>query len=165
MSAEKKKQRSVLILVVGLVVVLMGSVLFVGAVSGWFSDMKVELEPEYYCKEECDGELLDLSGEQYEELVNSKKSFVVFVDQSGCVTAEKLKGYIKDYAKEVGIKPYIILFSEAKNTSLHDHVKYYPSVAIVSRGRIVNYLRADNDNDSDYYNDYNEFRKWISQYL
>lgn len=166
MGAEKKKQRNALGLIVALVVVLMGSVLFVGAVSGWFSDgVDVVLDEEYYCNDNCDGEYMELSGSEYERLMEEKKSFVVFVDQKNCTTAITLGGYVSDYAKEAGIKVYRMMFSEARETSMHDYVKYYPSVVIVSKGRVAGYLRADSDEDADMYNDQDAFVKWMERYL
>ena len=67
MKKGEKKQKQVVFLVVALVVVLLGVVLFVGAVSGWFDD-EVVLDKEYYCTE-CDGKFMELSGEKYEELI------------------------------------------------------------------------------------------------
>ena len=165
MSAEKKKQRNVLGLIVTLVAVLLGLVLFAGAMGGWFDDNKVVLDVEYYCGENCDGEYMDLDGAGYEELVRDGGSFVVFVDQSGCTTADRLSGYVKDYAREARVKVYRMMFSEARETSLHDYVKYYPSVVVVSKGRVAGYLRADSDEDADMYNDYDAFRGWMGRYL
>ena len=136
-----------------------------GAVSGWFGGGKVVLDVEYYCGESCDGEYLQLTGVEYEELVRDGGSFVVFVDQSGCTTADRLREYMSDYALETGIKVYRMMFAEAKETLLHDYVKYYPSVVVVSKGRVVGYLRADSDEDADYYNDYEAFRMWMRRYL
>ena len=161
MSAEKKKQRNVLGLVVALVVVLLGGVLFVGAVSGWFSNDMVMLDEEYYCGENCDGEMAELSGAKYEQLVADGKSFVVFIDQSGCTTADRLKEYMKDYALEAGVKVYRMMFADARETSLHEYVKYYPSVVVVSKGKVTAWLRADSDEDADYYNDYEAFEGWM----
>ena len=152
-------------LVVLLVAVIGGTVLFLGAVGGWFGGSKVTLDAEYYCGEECDGEMTELSGARYEELVRNGGSFVVFVDQSGCTTAERLRGYVADYAREIGVRVYRMMFSEVKETSLHDFVKYYPSVAVVSRGRVAGYLRADSDEDADIYNNYEMFKRWIKRYL
>lgn len=160
MSAEKKKQKNVFGLLVALVVVLLGGVLFVGAVSGWFSNVAVVLDTEYYCDENCNSEMMELSGAEYERLIAEKKSFVVFIDQGGCTTADRLKGYMKDYAMEAGVKVYRMMFADARETSLHEYVKYYPSVAVVSKGKVVAWLRADSDEDADYYNDYEAFKKW-----
>lgn len=152
-------------LIVLLVVVVGGTVLFVGAASGWFGSSKVVLDAEYYCGDSCDGEMMELTGAEYEELIREGGSFVVFVDQSGCTTADRIREYMTDYALETGVRVYRMMFSEARDTSLHDHVKYYPSVVIVSRGRVVGCLRADSDEDADIYNDYDVFKEWMGRYL
>lgn len=133
-----------------------------GAVSGWFDDPKVKLDAEYY----ADGaEFMKLSAGEYEGLVESKKSFVVFVDQGGCTTADRLREYVTRYMTETGILVYRMMFEEIKETSLHEQVKYYPSVAIVSKGRVVAWLRADSDEDAKMYNDYDTFKAWMEKYI
>lgn len=152
-------------LILLLIVVVGGIVIFVGAVSGWFGDSKVVLDVDYHCGESCNGEMMELTGAKYEELIQNGGSFVVFVDQSGCTTADRLRGYMTDYTIDNGIKAYRMMFSEARETSLHDYVKYYPSVVIVSRGQVMSYLRADSDDDADYYNEYESFKRWADRYL
>ena len=164
MSAEKKKQLGVLGLIVALVVVLVGSLVFVGAVSGWFDDPKVVVSEEYRCIEGCE-EFASLDAASYEDLVKAGKSFVVFVDQDGCTTADRLRRYVSDWAASAGVKVYRMMFSEVKKTSLHDYVKYYPSVAILDRGMVRGYLRADSDEDADAYNNYDAFLGWMQRYL
>ena len=161
MSAEKKKQMGVLGLVIALVVVLMGSLLFVGAASGWFDDPKVVLDAEYY----GDFEMMDLTAAEYDELVAARKSFVVFVDQGGCTTADRLRGFVSDWAAEAGVKVYRMMFSEVKKSSLHEFVKFYPSVAVVARGAMRAYLRADAEEDAGAYNDFEVFKWWMEHYL
>ena len=165
MGAKRKSELKIWQLVLLLLIVVGGTILFVGATSGWFGSGKVVLDAEYYCGEDCDDEMMELSGAKYEDLVKEGKSFVVFVDQSGCTTADRLRGYVTDYAHKVGIKVYRMMFSEARETSLHDYVKYYPSVAVVSHGKVVAWLRADSDEDADYYNDNEAFNKWLNRYL
>ena len=164
MSAEKKKQMGVLGLIVALVVVLMGSVVFVGAAAGWFDDPKVVLDAEYSCTEDCE-DLMELTAAGYEELIDAKKSFVVFVDQGGCTTADRLRGYVQDFAREKEVRVYRMMFSDMKETSLHDYVKYYPSVVVVGKGVVKAYLRADSDEDAAIYNDEQAFMDWIKKYL
>ncbi len=152
-------------LVLALVMVVGGAVLFVGAVSGWFGGgLKTALDAEYYCTE-CDGKYMDLSGEEYEKLISDKKSFVVLIDQGGCTTADRLKRYMSEYAKSVGVKVYRMMFSDMKETSLHNSVKYYPSVVVISKGRVAGFLRADSDDDAKMYNDYEAFKGWVERYL
>ena len=99
---EQKRQMGVMGLVITLVVVLAVGVLFVGAVSGWFDDGKVSLSQEYYNQDEAG--LIELSVDDYNKKIDEKKSFVLFVDQTGCTTADKLRGYIENWAKEKGVK-------------------------------------------------------------
>ena len=165
MSAEKKKQMGVLGLIVALVVVLFGGVLFVGAASGWFDSTKVTLDAEYVCGESCDGEFMELDAAGYEELVKARKSFVVFVDQGGCTTADRLRGFMQDYAREKGVKIYRMMFEQVKESSLHNAVHYYPSVALISKGKVVGALQADSDADAPAYNDYETFKEWMKKFF
>ncbi len=158
----KKKNRKILPLVMALIVVVLGSILFVGAASGWFDNHKVKLDAEYY----ADGaEFMELTAGEYEGLTEVKKSFVVMVDQSGCTTADRLREYVTRYMIETGISVYRMMFAEVKESSLHEKVKYYPSIAVVSKGKVVAYLRADSDEDAGEYNNYDEFKDWMSRYL
>ena len=145
-----------------LIVVVLGSILFVGAASGWFDNHKVKLDAEYY----ADGaEFMELTAGEYEGLIEARKSFVVMVDQSGCTTADRLREYVTQYMAETGILVYKMMFEEVKESSLHEQIKYYPSVAVVSRGKVVAYLRADVDEDAEAYNNYDAFKEWMGKYL
>ena len=153
-------------LVLGLLIVVVGGILFVVAVSGGFDgDSRAVLDAEYRCDGECGGGFMDLSPDEYERLVAEKKSFVVFVDQGGCKTADNLRGFVSDYADARGFKVYRMMFEDVKKTSLYDFVKYYPSVAVVSRGKVIGNLRADSDEDADAYNKYEAFEGWADKYL
>ena len=159
---KKKQQKSVIWLVGALILVVGGGVLFVGAASGWFDDPKVKLDAEYY----ADGaDFMELSAGEYEGLVEARKSFVVMVDQAGCTTADRLREYVTQYMAETGILVYKMMFEEVKESSLHEQIKYYPSVAVVSRGKVVAYLRADVDEDAEAYNNYDAFKEWMGKYL
>ena len=162
MGKKKKQQPGVLKLVIALAVVLAGGVLFMGAVGGWFTNQKIILDEEYYSEETG---LMELSTEEYENLREMKKSFVVFVDQDGCVTADRLREYVQDWSASVGVRAYRMMFGEAKNSSLHEYVKYYPSVVLIDKGKVRMYLRADSDEDAPMYNDYNEFETWIKKWI
>ena len=162
MGKRPKKQIKTGWLIVALLVVIVGGVVFVGAVGGWFDAKKVRLDADYY----ADGaEYMEISADEYEGLVANKKSFVVMIDQNGCTTADTMREYVTRYMTETGIKVYKMMFEDLKNTTLHDTVKYYPSVVIVNKGQVAGYLRADSDEDAGAYNNYDEFRKWMRQYL
>lgn len=162
MSAEKKKQMKVLGLIIALVVVLFGGLLFMAAVSGWFDNTRVTLDEEYYGDAT---EYMELSAGEYEDLIENKKSFAVLVDKGGCTTADRLREYGLEYAKEKGILVYRVMFDEMKETSMYDTVRYYPSLVIISKGKIAGYLRADADEDAPAYNDYADFKAWVDKFL
>ena len=158
----KKKNRKILPLAMALIVVVLGSILFVGAASGWFDNHKVKLDAEYY----ADGaEFMELTAGEYEGLIEAKKSFVVMVDQSGCTTADRLREYVTRYMTETGILVYKMMFDQVKESSLHEWVKYYPSVAVVGKGIVRGHLRADSDEDAEIYNNYDAFKEWMGKYL
>lgn len=152
-------------LVVGLLLVVLGLVMFILAVSGVFSSPKAEISAEYLCGESCDGEYMELSSSEYDNLIDERKSFVVLVDQDGCTTADRLEGFVRDFAISRGLKIFKMMFSDMKNTSLHDFVKYYPSVAVISNGKVIGWLRADEDVDAPAYNNYDDFLTWVQKYL
>lgn len=165
MGKDKKKQLGVLGLIVALVIVLIGGLIFMGAVAGWFDDPKVVIDGEYVCDNESGCDYMELTAGEYDELVKTQKSFVVFVDQDGCTTADRLRGYVSDWATSRGMKVYRMMFAEVKESSLHDQVKYYPSVVVVDKGVVRAWLRADSDEDAEMYNNYDAFNEWMGRYL
>ena len=87
------------------------------------------------------------------------------MDQGGCRTADKLREYVLDWASTAGVKVYRMMFSDVKETPLYEFVRFYPSVAVISKGEVVEWLRADADEDAEAYNNYDEFVKWIDRIL
>ncbi|MBQ2659963.1 hypothetical protein IJF86_00855 [Candidatus Saccharibacteria bacterium] len=108
---------------------------------------------------------VDITGAEYESLVASQRSFLVFVDQAGCITADGLKKIAAEISEEKQLKVYHLFFSEARDTSLHNYVKYYPSFVIVHSGEVVDWLKADSDDDIERYKDKTELLSWLEKYL
>lgn len=152
-------------LALGLVLIVGGTVLFILAVSGVFNSPRAKISEEYICGEGCDGGYTEITPEEYEKLIEEKKSFVIFIDQGGCTTADRLEGYVSDWSKEKGLKVFKIMFDKMKKTSLFESVKFYPSVAVISEGNPIGWLRADEDADSDAYNNYEAYKTWVLKYL
>ena len=163
MKKQTKKPVRAWVLSIALVAVVGGSILFVGAVAGWFDSKTVTLSEEYYHSDTQEFMELDKLG--YENLVAEKKSFVVFIDQEGCKTADNLQGFLQNYMAEHQIAIYKMMFTEMKETALHDNIKYYPSVAIISGGKLVTYLRADSDEDANIYNNSEALETWMNKWV
>ena len=62
----KSRRKSIILLLIGLVAVVGFSVVFIGAVSGWFSSVSIALDEEYICGDECEGEFINISAAEYE---------------------------------------------------------------------------------------------------
>ena len=58
-----------------------------------------------------------------------------------------------------------IPFAEFKSTNYYNTVKYAPSIIVIKKGKIVDYLDADSDEDIIKYQDVEAFESWISQYI
>ena len=154
------------LLMVGLILVITESIVFAVSLVGWFDDKKkVEISSEYVCGAGEVPEFINVDAPGYEQLAAEKKSFVIFVDQGGCATADGLRERLMEYAKKKGIRINRIMFSEMKETTLHDKIKFYPSVAIISDGEVVAWLRADLAADAEIYNDYDALEKWLGKWL
>lgn len=109
------------------------------------------------------GELIDITSSEYTKMIAEGRSFLLMVDQGGCTTADQLRKYMQDYLRETGQIGYRIYFSEIKETSLYEKVKFYPSAVIVRSGEVIAWLKADSDEDADEYNNEDEFDKWMEE--
>ena len=106
-------------------------------------------------------EVVDLSMSDYNKIISDKKSGLIFVDQNGCVTAEKMRKFIDEISAENNMKFYRMMWSEAKEVMPHEEVPYYPSLVIIKDGNIIASLRANSDEDGPIYNDKKLLEDWI----
>ena len=79
------------------------------------------------------------------------------------IKVAEARGVIINSISKRGIDIYKMMFKEVKESSLNDFVKYYPSVAIIEKGKVKTYLRADSDDDANVYNNYEDFERWMSE--
>lgn len=113
----------------------------------------------------CSGNFVDVDAVGYENLILNQKSYMVLVDQDACVTSERLKEFINRYVGDSGLKVYRIMYEDMKATSLYDKVDYYPSVAIIKKGKAIGWLDFNSDEDTDKFNEYDAFSKWVDGFL
>ena len=127
----------------------------------------IVLDAEY---KNTDGKQIEIAKENKEEevvayfesLVDSKKSFVVYVSLPVCsgITAE-FKPHVLEFQRRNSLSFYYLTSDYVKETSLYKTVKYFPSVITYKDGKIVNFLRYDSDEDLAYYQTYDNFAKWF----
>ncbi len=119
------------------------------------------LEEKYY----GDSTLKEITVPEIEKLIDEEESFGVFIHQPMCSNSYAFNKVLIDYAKENNISFYMISFSEIKNMSIGEHVKYYPSFVIYKDGEYVSHLEADNNDHLDYYKSTKGFNSWFSKYV
>ena len=147
-----------------LVLIISGVLLLIGVAILLFlilSSKKIILDSDQFGS----SEFIDISGEEYEKMSSEKKSFLVVVDQDGCITAAGMKKIAKEIMDEKNVKVYRIMFSDVREISMHDQVKHYPSFVIVEKGKIKAWLKADADEDTERYKNKEELKNWLDSYI
>lgn len=119
------------------------------------------MEEELYAKSEA----IDIKKEDYEKLIEEKKSFVIMVDKPDCYTTADMRKRMTEFPDDMQFKYYRIMWSQAKDSSLHEYVKFVPSVAIIHNGKVVDFLDADSDEDTAKYNEAQALQDWIRSYI
>ena len=143
------------------IAVFAGSIIFVGATAGWFDQpTKITLDAEYTNVEPV---MTSVTTAEFDELIKAQKSFLAITYLPGC--SADILSFTKRYTEEHRISYYYYIWSELRDTPLHDQVKYTPSVMLFSNGRLVTHLRADSNDDIEKYNNYDAFAAWLDSYL
>ena len=124
-------------------------------------NQQFRLDDEYYAASES----IDIDKEAYEKLVSEKKSFVVLIDKPGCTTTAKMRENMANFPSDTQFKYYRMMWNEVRQSSLHEKVKFTPSVAIIKSGEVYKWLQADKDEDTEYFNSGDALRDWIREYV
>ena len=119
------------------------------------------LDDEYYGTNEA----IDINKEEYEKLVADKKSFIIMVDKPECFTTANMREWMAEFPADMQFKYYRIMWGEAKDSSLHEKIKFVPAVALIRNGQVVAFLDADSDEDAPMYNDAAALQNWIRKYV
>ena len=119
------------------------------------------LESKYYNT----GEKIEITASDLENLIEDKESFVVFVSQDMCMTSSNFAVVINEFLEEYPITIYEINYSELKENNLGDFLEYYPSFVIYKDGKVVDFLDANADEDTDYYKSASKLASWLTNYI
>ncbi len=125
------------------------------------NDNQFMLDSEYY----KDGNYIQIDNKKVEDLVNNKKTFLLFTYNNYCNFPIPCDSVFKKVMDKYKIDVLKIPFEEFKDTVFYEKVKIAPSLIIVKEGEIVDYLNADDDEDTDRYQKDDAFKKWLSQYI
>ena len=152
------KKKWLIISIVALILVIAAIVVFLIFKN---QNKTFSLESKYYNT----GEKIEINISELEELINDKESFVVFVSQDMCLASSNFEVVINDFLEEYPITIYEINYSELKESDLGDFLEYYPSFVIYKNGKMVDFLDANADEDTDYYKTKEGFKNWVTQYV
>ena len=119
----------------------------------------IKLSEEYY-KEES-GSLVEITSSE----LPTNKNYILFTYNNYCNFPLPCDEVFKSFVEKENIDILAIPFIEFKKTDLYKTVKYAPSVIIVKDKEVITYLDANSDNDTNKYQDVEEFTNWIKQYV
>lgn len=148
-----------IIKIIILLILLIALVILVVNLSN--KDKKFYLEDKYY--EEA--KINEIDKNKLESLINDKESFAVFVYQPMCITSSVFNGLLDEFTNKYNLTIYMIPFSSIKDTNLEKYVKYYPSFVIFNKGKVIDYLKADSDDDTKCYENLSDFEDWFFSYV
>lgn len=122
---------------------------------------KFSLDEKYYTSSASS----DLDIKTYNKLIENKESFAIFLYQPLCSVSYKFNKVLTEFSRTYQVSFYKMPFSSIKETDLKDKIKYYPSFVIFHEGKLVDFLDAENDSHTDYYESVRGFKKWFSSYV
>lgn len=170
--SRKKSKKLILIAIATLVALAVFGFVFYKVLGGAGKKLEVEdsivLDAEY---KNTNGDQIEIAKEVkedevvpfFENLVASKKSFVLYVSLPICSgDTAKFKQYVLDFQKKNHVSFYYLTSDYVKDTSIYETVKYFPSVITYEDGKIVNFLKYDSDSDKEFYKSYEGFEKWYN---
>ena len=109
------------------------------------------------------GEFVKVDNKSLEKL--NKENFILFTYNPYCNLPISCEKIFEEFMKKYNIDFISIPFSNFKETSYYDNVKYAPSVMIIKEGEVIDYLDANDDKDLQKYQDEKEFEKWLDSYV
>ena len=122
---------------------------------------KFSLNEKYYKK----GNFTEIKQNEYDELIKNKESFAIFIYQPLCTTSYNFNKVITKFMNMYEMNFYKMSFANMKETTLKDSIKYYPSFAIIKEGKLVDYLDANSEEDTNKYKSVDYFANWFTSYV
>ena len=157
---KMKKKRNLILINKKTLCAVIGLAVLVGLGLGFWriqQALPAKFEADFYGKTEA----IDIGKDEYEKMLNERKSFAVLVDSPTCVRSKKIEKMMGEMPKKYQFKYYRMMWSEVKESSLFNYVKFLPSLAIIKNGNVKSWLRADKDEDKAYYESKPDLQDWL----
>lgn len=109
--------------------------------------------------------ITEIKIDELNKLIDKKESFAVFIYQPMCLTSSSFERVLKDFLDDKQISVYKISFSNIKDTDLGKIIRFYPSFIIYNKGKIIDFLEANKDEDIKFYTSKEYFEEWFTKYV
>lgn len=156
------KNNKIILLVISLLVIvcILSSIIFINKGND-YNGKKFNLDNNYYSS----GKFIDITKKDLKRKINNKSTFLLYTYNSYCNLPIPCENIFSVTMKKYNIDVLQIPIEEFRETNLYKTVKLAPSLVIIKNGKIVDYLKADKDEDLDKYQNIDEFEKWLSSYI
>ncbi len=160
------KNKKVLITIIVIGVILIIGLLFTlmryeKPIKEDYTGEKFTLDDIYY----HNGEYIELSKDEVLKLIDDKANFLLFTYNDYCSLPVPCDNIFQKTMDKYDIDVVKLPFTQLKETKLYDTVKLAPSIILIKDGEIVNYLKADRDEDYDRYQNAKAFESWLKSYV
>jgi hypothetical protein len=159
---DAPKHKALLIILPILAIATVAGILFARAITPQQSATTAQrfpLSSEYYAEQ---GALIDITAQDFENLIAEKKSFIVMAHMLICPAEAPLTTTVEQFTHDNPIVVLSLDESEFKNTNLKQTIKYLPTAAIYHDGKLVAWLDAESDDDLPTYKSASAFKSWLS---
>ena len=154
-------KKTIIILCISFVLILSIAIILILTKDNKYSGDAFYLDDEYYGS----GQFIESDFKSVEQLIDNKSTFLLFVYNNYCSLPISCETIFQEGIKQYKINAFEITFENLKNTSIYDTVKLAPSFIIIKDGKIIDYLKADDDDDLDKYQDVDAFKSWLNKYI
>lgn len=103
--------------------------------------------------------------ENVDDLLSGNSDALLFIYLPACSSCASFRPIVEEFANSKQIDVYSITLDKLKEKDDFKDVKFTPSLAIIKEGKILDFLKADNNEDSKYYENVYNLSTWISEYL
>lgn len=107
--------------------------------------------------------IIDIDAKRYNELVDKKENFILYMYLDGCTTCAAFKPVAIDFVTKNKITVYRIEYKELSKTDLK--IDYAPTFALIKRGKVRAYLDAESKTDVAYYKSSDKLQEWVEKYV
>lgn len=130
-------------------------------INGCTKKEAIYLDEDYYEK----SEFVELENQDLLDLEKNKESFIIVVYNRNCLGSADFTQVVEKYLEENQIKIYKIQGKNVNQTKIEKKIKFYPTMVMYRDGKIIDFLDAQSDKDTLYYQDIESLNEWITKYV